>query len=142
MKSKFLSEFKAFAYKGNAMDMAIGVIVGAAFGKIISSLVDNILMPMIGLAIGGIDFTNLKWVIRPEYTDASGNVVPAATLGYGVFIQNTVDFIIIAFSIFCFISLIGKLMNKKEETPAAPPAPSPEETLLTEIRDILKKEEK
>lgn len=136
---KFLDEFKAFAMKGNVMDMAVGVIIGGAFGKIVSSLVADVFMPLVGLCVGGVDFTKLKWVIKPEVKDAAGEVVEAgATLNYGQFIQNTFDFIIIALCIFFFIKAINKFNKKKEEAPAAPPAPSAEEKLLTEIRDLLK----
>lgn len=140
-KSSFLQEFKAFAMKGNVVDMAVGVIIGGAFGKIVSSVVADVIMPPLGLLIGGVNFTDLKWVMKPaEVVD--GKEIAAVTLNYGNFLQATFDFLIIAFSIFMFIKLITKLMEKKKaETPAAPPAPpvlSKEEVLLTEIRDILK----
>ncbi len=142
--SKFLTDFKNFAMKGNVLDMAVGVIIGGAFGKIVTSLVNDVIMPAVGLIVGGINFKELKWVIKPEVKDAAGTIItPEATLNYGNFIQNTVDFIIIAFCIFVFIKLIGKLNKKKEKTPAAPapaPEPSAEEKLLTEIRDLLKKD--
>lgn len=149
-KSTFLQDFKAFAMKGNVIDMAVGVIIGGAFGKIVSSVVADVIMPPIGLLVGGVNFTDLKWVMKeavPEVKDAAGNVTQAAadavTLNYGNFLQVTFDFLIIAFSIFLFIRLLTKLTEKKkkEETPAtppAPPAPSKEELLLTEIRDLLK----
>lgn len=140
-KSSFLQEFKAFAMKGNVVDMAVGVIIGGAFGKIVSSVVADVIMPPLGLLIGGVNFTDLKWVMKPaEVVD--GKKIAAVTLNYGNFLQATFDFLIIAFSIFMFIKLITKLTEKKKaETPAAPPAPpvlSKEEVLLTEIRDILK----
>ena len=140
-KSLFLQEFKAFAMKGNVVDMAVGVIIGGAFGKIVSSVVADVIMPPLGLLIGGVNFTDLKWVMKPaEVVD--GKEIAAVTLNYGNFLQATFDFLIIAFSIFMFIKLINKLTEKKKaETPAAPPAPpvlSKEEVLLTEIRDILK----
>ena len=140
-KSSFLQEFKAFAMKGNVVDMAVGVIIGGAFGKIVSSVVADVIMPPLGLLIGGVNFTDLKWVMKPaEVVD--GKEIDAVTLNYGNFLQATFDFLIIAFSIFMFIKLITKLTEKKKaETPAAPPAPpvlSKEEVLLTEIRDILK----
>ena len=122
----FIKEFKEFAMKGNVMDMAVGVIIGGAFGKIVSSLVDDVLMPLIGMLTGGVDFTKL--------TAKVGD----ATVNYGTFIQNIVDFLIIAFAIFCVLRAMMKLKKEKEEEPAAPPAPSAEETLLTEIRDLLK----
>ena len=135
--SKFLTEFKEFAMKGNVIDMAVGVIVGGAFGKIVSSLVDNVIMPVIGWMIGGINFSDLKYVIT-EATETD----PEASIGYGLFIQNCVDFLIIAFSIFLAIKAVTKLSRKKEEAPApeAPAEPSAEEKLLTEIRDLLKKD--
>lgn len=122
--------------RGNVMDMAVGVIIGGAFGKIVTSLVNDVIMPLVGALIGGIDFTNLKWVITP----ASEGVEEAA-LCYGQFIQNVVDFLIIAFCIFLMIKGITRLTKKKEAEPAAPapePEPSAEEILLTEIRDLLK----
>ena len=125
-----VKEFKDFAMRGNVMDMAVGVIIGGAFGKIVSSLVDDVLMPLIGVITGGIDFTGLKATIGD------------ANITYGNFIQNVVDFLIIAFCIFMMIKGLNKLSKKKEEEPAAPPAPSKEEVLLTEIRDILKNQNK
>ena len=140
-KSSFLQEFKAFAMKGNVVDMAVGVIIGGAFGKIVSSVVADVIMPPLGLLIGGVNFTDLKWVMQPAEV-VNGKEIAAVTLNYGNFLQATFDFLIIAFSIFMFIKLITKLTEKKKaETPAAPPAPpapSKEEVLLTEIRDILK----
>ncbi len=122
-KSSFLQEFKAFAMKGNVVDMAVGVIIGGAFGKIVSSVVADVIMPPLGLLIGGVNFTDLKWVMKPaEVVD--GKEIAAVTLNYGNFLQATFDFLIIAFSIFMFIKLITKLTEKKKaETPAAPPAP-------------------
>ena len=141
---KFLTEFKQFAVKGNAIDMAVGVIIGGAFGKIVTSIVNDIIMPPIGWFIGGVDFKDLKVVLKdavPEQLDEAGNVVQKAvaevTLNYGAFIQNVIDFIIIAFCVFMLVKFITNL-NKKQEEPAAPPAPSAEEKLLTEIRDLLK----
>ena len=140
-KSSFLQEFKAFAMKGNVIDMAVGVIIGGAFGKIVSSIVADVIMPPIGLLVGGVNFTALKWVLKPaEMVD--GKEIAAVTLNYGNFLQVTFDFLIIAFSIFMFIKLLTKLTEKKKEeapaAPPAPPAPSKEEVLLTEIRDLLK----
>lgn len=126
----FISEFKEFAMKGNVVDMAVGIIIGGAFGKIVSSLVNDVLMPPIGLLLGGIDFTNLAFVLKPAEGDAE-----AIVLKYGVFIQSVVDFLIIAFAIFVMIKWVNKLQKQKEEAPAEPPA---EEVLLREIRDILK----
>lgn len=125
-------EFRAFIMRGNVVDMAVGVIIGTAFGKIITSLVNDILMPLLGLLIGKVNFSELAWVITPA---AEG--VEEVAFRYGAFIQNIIDFLIIAASIFFFIKLLGSLHRKKEEA-AAPPAPSKEEVLLTEIRDILK----
>ena len=142
MNCKFLSDFKAFAMKGNVVDMAVGVIIGGAFGKIVTSLVNDVIMPLIGSVIGGIDFTNLKWVIREGVAEEN---IPEAAMYYGKFLQSTVDFLIIAFSIFLFISLVQRLAARRKKEadakPAAPapaPVPSAEERLLTEIRDLLK----
>jgi large conductance mechanosensitive channel len=125
-----LQEFKEFAIKGNVMDMAVGIIIGAAFGKIVSSFVADVIMPPLGLAIGGVNFTDLAVTLK----EASGNA-PAVTLNYGNFIQTIVDFTIIAFAIFLVIKLINRLKRAKA---AAPAEPSKEELLLTEIRDLLK----
>ena len=142
-KSTFLQDFKAFAMKGNVIDMAVGVIIGGAFGKIVSSVVADVIMPPLGLLVGGVNFTDLKWVMKPaEVID--GKEIAAVTLNYGNFLQATFDFLIIAFSIFLFIRLLTKLTAKKEAaapaTPPAPPAPTKEEVLLTEIRDLLKEQ--
>lgn len=142
-KSTFLQEFKAFAMKGNVVDMAVGVIIGGAFGKIVSSLVADVIMPALGLLIGGVNFTELKWVMKSaEVVD--GKEIAAVALNYGNFLQATFDFLIIAFSIFMFIKLITRLTARKEQAPVAPampPAPTKEEVLLTEIRDILKEKQ-
>lgn len=138
--NSFLLEFKAFAMRGNVVDMAVGVIIGGAFGKIVSSLVADVVMPAIGLLVGGVNFTDLKWVIRDAYVDDKGQEVAAATLNYGNFLQTTFDFIIIAFCIFLFIKLLTRFNKKKEAAPAAPPKPSKEEVLLTEIRDLLREQ--
>lgn len=140
-KSTFFQDFKAFAMRGNVMDMAVGVIIGGAFGKIITSVVSDIIMPPIGLLVGGVNFTDLKWEMKPAQ-EIDGVMQEAVTLNYGNFLQTAFDFIIIAISIFIFIRLISKLSRKKEEAPAAPPAPSKEEVLLTEIRDLLKEQSK
>ena len=137
----FLKEFKAFALKGNVMDMAVGVIIGGAFGKIVTSLVNDIIMPPIGLLIGGVDFTNLKLVIKKAVVEGGAEIAPAVTWNYGAFIQQVVDFTILAFCVFMMVKVMNKLLKKEEAKPApapAPPAPSKEEVLLTEIRDILK----
>ena len=142
-KSSFLQDFKAFAMRGNVIDMAVGVIIGGAFGKIVSSIVADVIMPPIGLLVGGVNFTDLKLQLKPaEVVD--GVEKAAVTLNYGNFLQATFDFIIIAFSIFLFIKLITKLTQKKAEAPAAPPAPpapTKEEILLTEISDLLKEKQ-
>ncbi|MBA4727755.1 MAG: large-conductance mechanosensitive channel protein MscL [Pseudomonas sp.] len=130
-----ISEFKAFAVRGNVVDMAVGIIIGAAFGKIVSSFVDGVVMPPLGLLIGGVDFTDLAIVLK----DAVGDT-PAVLLRYGAFIQTVVDFVIIAFAIFMAIKAINQLKRKEAEAPSAPPAPSKEELLLTEIRDLLKEQ--
>jgi len=127
-----LKEFKEFAVKGNDVDMAVGIIIGAAFGKIISSLVADVVMPPIGVLVGGVDFTKLGITLKEAVGD-----VPAVTLNYGNFIQAVVDFTIIAFAIFMMIKLINRL-KKQEAAPVAPPEPTKEELLLTEIRDLLK----
>lgn len=139
--NSFLQDFKAFAMKGNVIDMAVGVIIGGAFGKIVSSIVADVIMPPIGLLVGGVNFTDLKVELKPaELVD--GVEKAAVTLNYGNFLQATFDFIIIAFSIFLFIRLISKLNRKKEAASAPAPAPAPdkEEVLLTEIRDLLKQQ--
>ena len=137
-KSSFLKDFKDFAMKGNVLDMAVGVVIGGAFGKIVSSLVSDIIMPLVGLLGGGTDFNSLKWVIKDAVVQNGEVIKEAATLNYGTFIQNIVDFLIIAFSIFCVLRAMIKMKKEKEEAPAPPPAPSAEETLLTDIRDLLK----
>lgn len=134
----FIKEFKAFATRGNVVDLAVGIIIGAAFGKIVSSLVSDIIMPPIGLIIGGVNFTDLKITLKASEALADGKIVDAVTLNIGNFVQVIFDFIIIAFAIFLLIKALNKLQKKQEIAPAAPPTPSKEEVLLTEIRDILK----
>jgi large conductance mechanosensitive channel len=135
-----VKEFKEFAMRGNVVDLAVGIIIGGAFGKIISSVVADVIMPPIGLLVGGVNFTDLKAQLKPaEIID--GVEKAAVTINYGNFLQVTFDFLIIAFAIFMFIKLLNKMNRKKADAPApppAPPAPSKEEVLLTEIRDILK----
>lgn len=133
-------EFKEFAMKGNVVDMAVGIIIGGAFGKIVSSIVSDIIMPPIGLLMGGVNFRDLKFVMKkPELDVVTGKLSDAVTLNYGQFIQTTVDFIIVAFAIFMMIKAMNALKKKEEAKPSiAPPPPSKEESLLTEIRDILK----
>lgn len=137
----FIKEFKDFAVKGNAVDMAVGVIIGGAFGKIVTSIVNDIIMPPIGWLIGGVNFSDLKFTL-PKMAIA-GEEMQEATINYGAFIQTIIDFTIVAFCVFLLVKGINKLARKKKEeeaTPAAPPQPSAEERLLTEIRDLLKKE--
>ncbi|MCC8036602.1 MAG: large-conductance mechanosensitive channel protein MscL [Bacteroidales bacterium] len=138
---KFLSDFKEFAMKGNIVDMAVGVIIGGAFGKIVSSLVNDIIMPVISIITGGDGYKNLKYVITPaqEATVEGQAAVEEVAINYGIFIQNIVDFVIIALSIFVALRVIMKFKKKEEEKPAAPPEPTKEEVLLTEIRDLLAK---
>ena len=136
---KFIEEFKAFAMRGNVLDMAVGVVIGGAFGKIVSSLVGDVIMPAVGVLTGGANFSNLKWVIQQASVDAAGTEIPEVAIGYGAFIQSVLDFLIIAFCIFVVIRAMMKL-KKKEEVMAeeeAPAAPTTEQ-LLSEIRDILK----
>lgn len=135
---KFVDDFKAFAMKGNLIDMAVGIIIGAAFGKIISSFVADVVMPPLGLLIGGVNFTDLKFVLKGA-VDATH---PAVTLNYGNFLQVTFDFLIVALAIFIVLKAILAAKKKEETAPATPPpppAPTKEEILLTEIRDLLKK---
>jgi len=135
-----LSEFRQFAMRGNVVDLAVGVIIGGAFGKIVSSFVADVLMPPIGVLLGGTDFTSLKIILKDKVMEADKIITPAVTINYGNFIQATIDFIIIAFSIFMMIKLMNS-MNKKNVPPPPPPAePSNEEKLLTEIRDLLKRQ--
>lgn len=138
---KFLEEFKAFAVKGNAVDMAVGVIIGGAFGKIVSSIVDDIIMPPIGWLIGGVNFSDLK-VTLPSVVIPGVEQMKPATINYGNFIQTLIDFIIIAFCVFLLVKGLNALSKKKEEEPKPAPEPSNEEKLLTEIRDLLKEEKK
>ncbi|WP_314646142.1 large-conductance mechanosensitive channel protein MscL [Prevotella multiformis] len=139
--SRLIQEFKDFAVKGNAVDMAVGVIIGGAFGKIVSSIVDDILMPPIGWLIDGVKFTDLK-ITLPTVDIPGVEKMEAATINYGNFLQTTFDFLIIAFCVFLLVKGINRLSKKKEETAAPAPAPEPtnEEKLLMEIRDLLKKQ--
>ena len=136
-----LQEFKAFAMRGNVVDMAVGIIIGGAFGKIVSSFVADVVMPPLGMLIGGVDFTDLKLIMKDAILDTTGGIVtPAVSLNYGTFIQTTIDFIISAFAIFMMIKAMNSLKKKEEPAPAPPPpGPTKEEVLLTEIRDLLKK---
>lgn len=128
-----LREFKAFAVKGNVVDMAVGIIIGAAFGKIVSSFVGDVVMPSLGMLIGGVDFSDLAIVLKAAEGD-----VAAVTLGYGKFIQTIIDFVIVALAIFMGVKVINRLKREEAVAPSLPPAPSAEETLLGEIRDLLK----
>lgn len=132
-----LKDFKAFAMRGNVIDLAVAVVIGVAFGKIVASFVNDILMPPLGLLLGGLDFKDLKVIMKAATED-----LPAVTWNYGMFVQNVIDFLIIAFAIFMVIRAMVNLQRKKAEEPAPPPAPpepTNEEKLLTEIRDLLKK---
>ena len=132
---RILKEFKEFAVKGNVIDMAVGIIIGAAFGKIVSSFVGDVIMPPIGVLIGGVDFTSLALVLKQATADT-----PAVVISYGKFIQTVIDFTIIAFAIFIAIKGINSLKRKEEAAPEVPPEPTKEEMLLTEIRDLLKQQ--
>jgi large conductance mechanosensitive channel len=136
---KIVQEFKQFAMKGNVVDMAVGIIIGAAFGKIVSSLVNDIIMPSLGILIGGVDFTDLKVTLREASVDQAGAAINAVTLNYGTFIQTAFDFLIVAFAIFMMIKVMNNMKKKEEAAPVAHPEPTMEEKLLTEIRDLLKK---
>lgn len=128
-----MQEFKEFAVKGNVVDMAVGIIIGAAFGKIVSALVAGVIMPPIGVLLGGVDFSDLAYVVKEAVGDA-----PAVVITYGAFLQTVIDFVIIAFVIFMFIKGINSMKKKEKAAPAKPAAPSKEEVLLAEIRDLLK----
>lgn len=132
---KMMKEFKTFAMRGNVLDMAVGIVIGVAFGKIVSSFVADVIMPPLGLLLGGVDFKNLAIVLKEAIGDA-----PAVVIAYGQFIQTIVDFVIIAFAIFLVVKGMNSMKAKEAAAPEAPPAPSKEEVLLTEIRDILKKQ--
>lgn len=140
----FLKEFKEFALKGNVMDMAVGVIIGGAFGKIVTSVVNDIIMPPVGLLVGGVDFSDMKLTLKQAVLDAAGAVVtPAVTWNYGAFVQQVVDFTILAFCVFLMVKLMNRLTKKPAPAPAPAPAPEPpkpsnEEVRLAEIRDLLK----
>ncbi|WP_273208290.1 large-conductance mechanosensitive channel protein MscL [Marinobacter subterrani] len=128
-----IKEFKEFAVKGNVVDMAVGIIIGVAFGKIVTSFVADVLMPPIGMLIGGVDFSNLVITLK-----AASEGVEAVAIRYGVFLQAVFDFVIVAFAVFMAVKALNSLRKKEAETPAAPPAPSAQEQLLMEIRDLLK----
>ena len=143
--SGFIAEFKQFIARGNVMDMAVGVIIGGAFGKISTSLVNDVIMPAVSMLTGGVDFSNWKLVLKAAVAGADGVIDPATEVAIksGSFLATIVDFLIIAFAVFCLIKFLNGLHRKKEEAPATPPAPpepSAEEKLLTEIRDLLKEQ--
>jgi len=135
----FIQEFKTFAMRGNVLDMAVGIIIGGAFGKIVSSLVEDVIMPPVGLLLGGVNFSNLKITLKGAVSNAQGVVTsPEVNFNYGTFINTIINFLIIAFAVFLLIKTVNRFQTKKQnETPA--PAPTKEEELLTEIRDLLKK---
>ncbi|MEM8498612.1 MAG: large-conductance mechanosensitive channel protein MscL [Pseudomonadota bacterium] len=130
-----MSEFKDFAMRGNVVDMAVGIVIGAAFGKIVSSFVADVVMPPIGLMVGGVDFSQLSLTLQEAAGDAE-----AVAINYGVFLQNVFDFVIVAFAIFMVIKGMNSMKKEEEEAPEAPPEPSKEEVLLTEIRDLLSRQ--
>lgn len=133
---RMMQEFEEFALKGNVVDMAVGIIIGAAFGKIVSSFVGDVIMPPIGVLLGGVDFSDLAVILK----EASGDT-PAVVIGYGKFIQAVVDFVIIAFAIFLVVKAVNSLKRKQEEASKTPAEPSAEEALLAEIRDLLKQKQ-
>ena len=136
----FIHEFKTFAMRGNVLDMAVGIIIGGAFGKIVSSFVQDVIMPPIGLLLGGTDFSRLKIILKHAVSDAQGVITsPEVSLNYGAFINTIVDFIIIAFAIFLLVKAVNRFQKQKQNEAPAPVVPTKEEELLTEIRDILKK---
>lgn len=140
--AKFLTEFKEFAMKGNVIDMAVGVVIGAAFGKIVSSLVNDLIMPLVGVATGGMNFTDYKWVIKDAVMQGQEVITPEVTLNWGTWVQTVVDFVIVAFCIFVMIKFINRMRKQKAAEAEAPAAPEPtkEEQLLVEIRDLLKEQ--
>lgn len=141
--SNFFKEFKEFAVKGNVIDMAVGVIIGAAFGKIVTSLVNDIIMPAVGMLTGGLDFSNEKFVMQQSIVDGETVIRPEVALTWGAFVQTVIDFVIVAFCIFVAIKFINKLKKQPQPEPEAPTAPAgpTQEELLTEIRDLLKQQQ-
>ena len=133
-----LKEFREFAVKGNVVDLAVGVIIGAAFGKIVNSLVTDVIMPPIGLLLGGIDFSRFALVLKPASVDAAGKAVAPVLLRYGVFINTAIEFAIVAFAVFLLVKAINAARREQAAAPAPPPAPPPQEVLLAEIRDLLR----
>lgn len=141
---KYIREFKEFAVKGSVVDLAVAVIIGGAFGKIVSSLVADVIMPAIGFIVGGVNFTNLKWILKKAVVDGAGATIkPAVIMNVGTFLQNVFDFVIIALVIFIMVKIIGRLkkqlIKEQEAGVAAPTPPTKDQELLTEIRDLLKK---
>jgi len=140
---KFIEEFKTFAMRGNVIDMAVGVVVGGAFGKITNSLVNDIIMPAVSMLTGGINFSDWKWVLKAAVVENGEEIAAAVSINYGTLLSTILDFVILAFAVFCMVKFLNNLHRKKEEAPAeepAPPEPSAEEKLLTEIRDLLKEQ--
>lgn len=133
-----IKEFKEFALRGNVVDMAVGIVIGAAFGKIVNSLVTDILMPPLGAVTGGVDFSSKVFTLKEAITEGD-KVIPAVTLNYGLFINNIISFVIVAFALFMVIKAMNAMKKKHETAPAAPAAPPDDVVLLTEIRDLLKK---
>jgi large conductance mechanosensitive channel len=133
-----ISEFKEFAIRGNVIDLAVGVVIGGAFGKIVTSMVNDVIMPVIGKLVGGVNFSNLQVVLTPASMGSDGKEIAAVALRYGAFIQSMIDFVLVAFAVFAFVKVINKLHRKQEAAPAPPAEPSPEVLLLTEIRDALR----
>ncbi len=134
-----IKEFRDFVSRGNVLDLAVAVIIGAAFGKIVSSAVNDVIMPPIGLLVGGVDFRDLKYVMKPAVTDGSGKIITdAVSINYGNFIQNIIDFLIIAIAVFIIVKAINSFRKKEKPAPTPPPVATDEAKLLTEIRDILK----
>ena len=138
----FMAEFRKFIARGNVLDMAVGVIIGGAFGKISTSLVNDVLMPAISMLTGGIDFTDWKLVLKEAVVENGEEIPAAVSINYGAFLSTVLDFLIIAFAVFCLVKGVGRLQRRREEAapPPAPPEPSAEEKLLTEIRDLLRQQ--
>ena len=134
-----LKEFKEFVARGNVVDLAVAVIIGAAFGRVVTSLVSDVVMPVVGLFTGGVDFSNMAVVLKQASVDAAGKTVPAVLLKYGVFINAAIDFLIVAAVIFLMVKAINTLKRQEAKKPDTPPAPSREEVVLLEIRDLLKR---
>jgi len=132
-----LSEFREFAVRGNVIDLAVGVIIGASFGKIVTSLVDDVIMPPVGLLLGNVDFSRLEWVLRPE--NPATEAVEKVAIGYGAFVNTLLQFLIVAFVVFLLVKAINRLRRQQAASPEAPAAPTPTEALLAEIRDELKR---